>query len=1062
MYAGIRFPRFLLTTPLLLALLAGCADDDDSIVTTPVNPAEVRTLAVDLGLDGNPVDGHVIPAANDPKFILGRAIFFSSKMSGSGDISCASCHMPQLGTADGLSLAVGVDAVFPDIAGPGRVQSLVNSLDPRTDGGPNMSRNVTALFNMGLFNRAQFWDGRVYTMDASVAPNAAGQTIATPDSPFAVGDPHAGESMLQALVLFPVTTLVEMRGFSAYPGVDRHDYRAKIAQNFGHYGDFASVDPTPWLPLFQAAFGPGTAQDLITYANIARAVEAYIQHHTYVDTPWANFLAGNDSALSPAAMRGARLFFTPASEGGANCAACHSGDLFSDEDFHILAIPQIGRGNESQQEDYGRYTVTRVEADRYAFRTPTLLNVAVTAPYGHSGSYPTLEKIIRHHLDPAAAIDAYDFTNLSDVPQLQGLGATYQYAEENTRRALAALQTRADPDLVQPISLGAGQIADLVAFLREGLTDPCVRDAACTAHLIPDTSDPAQAPDSSVMALRFSNFAEGLATRPPAPVVSHVGPDGAVPIGPVVASCTPTRTTPAATVTWSFSEESLAVGFSAPQPLVLPFPLNNDLQFVELESFTGGTAPVDINGDCLLDIFVLQPFAGPTRLYVANGSGGYDERAMDYGLDLTGGYSTAMFADLDGDGDDDLLLGKAQDGPPELWIREGGTFVQTPNAFQAQRNSFSFGVGDIDNDRDLDVFVAYWDFDQLSPDTHLWLNNGDATFEPGDLYYGIADDFQPFDASFSPGFMDYDGDGLLDMLLTADQRQSKVFHNVDGESLANATDTSVITENNGMGVAIADFDRDGDPDWFLTSVDATAGSLPWTTNGNRLYRNEGDGTFVDATDIAGVRHGAWGWGACAADFNNDGMLDIFHTNGYGMWDAELLADVTLSSVSYFINQYLAFNDSPNRFFLGNGDGTFTEMAATLGVDGTNAGLGVICLDADNDGDIDLFVNSNDNRPYFYRNNAAGMADAHFLGVQLSGRYPNSRAIGAKVEITVGGQKQTQWMTLNSNYNSHNAPRLHFGLGAATTVDQIKVYWPGGAVTTQTSVAADAFIAIAQP
>lgn len=1043
-------------------MLSGCFSGDDDAVADPPGQ-QARELARSQGLDGNPVGSHVIPTPDDPRFQLGRALFFSSKLSGSGDISCGACHMPQLGGADGLSLAVGVDSVFPEVAGPGRVQDIADSLDPRTDGGPNMPRNVTTLFNIGLINKAHFWDGRVFTLGDGHAPNGANAPINTPDAPFESADSRAGDSMLQALVLFPVITLVEMRGFSAFPGLERQDYRDTLAQRIGHHGEFASLGPSPWLPLFQRAFGPGNAEQLITYSNITRAIEAYIQAQTFVDTPWKAFLAGNDDAMSAAAQRGAKLFFASAAEGGANCSACHTGDLFTDEAFHILAVPQIGRGGgEAQQDDFGRYAVSKVETDRYAFRTPPLLNVAVTAPYGHAGAHSTLEAIIRHHLDPAAAIDGYDFDNLSSLPQFQGLGVSYRNAERNTRRALAALQRVADPKLVVPLRLSDAQVADLVAFLDEGLTDPCVRDMECMAFVVPD---PADGPDDSIMDVGFSTFEQGLAKRPPALVRPQVGPDASVPLGPVAAACEPVRRVPASEANWHFSEEGGALGFLPASRTRLPFPLNNDFQLLELLNFSGGVAPVDINDDCRLDLYFATPFTGPNRLYVADDAGGYVERAADYGLDLVGGYSSVAFADLDGDGDDDLLAGKVRDGAPELWLRVGNQFVKSPEseAFSAKRSSYGFGVGDIDNDNDLDVFAAYWDFPQLAPDNYLWLNNGDGTFEPGDEYYGIAAAFQPFNSAFAPGFMDYNGDSLLDMLLVADQRQTKLFRNVGGESLENVTDPDVITDTNGMGSAIADFDGDGDADWFVTSIDASVSSLPWTADGNRLYRNDG-GTFVDATDEAGVRNGAWGWGACAADFNNDGHIDIFHTNGFGVWDTALMAQLTVSSsqINAFASLYPGFNYTPNRLFLNNGNGTFTEQAGLLGVNGNEPGLGVVCFDSENDGDVDIVVHPSSGAPTFYRNNAAGMANANFVTLVLRGRYPNAKAIGAKVEITAGGRTQTRWVTHNSNHNSHNPLWVHVGLGGASRVSLVRITWPTGVVSTVSNLAGNAFHAIDQP
>ena len=151
------------------------------------------------------------------------------------------------------------------------------------------------------------------------------------------------------------------------------------------------------------------------------------------------------------------------------------------------AIPQIGRGKgdgPTGDNDFGRFRETGVETDRFAFRTPSLINVAVTGPSGHSGAYATLEAVVRHHLDAATAAAAYDYSRLETGMQTAN-------APANTAAAVAQLEAlRASGDARLPdVVLSDRQIADLVAFL-EALTDPCVMDRACLAPWIADDSDP--------------------------------------------------------------------------------------------------------------------------------------------------------------------------------------------------------------------------------------------------------------------------------------------------------------------------------------------------------------------------------------------------------------------------------------------------------------------------------------------------------------------------------------------------------------------------------------------
>ena len=441
------------------------------------NPAEIRELAAKNGLDGDPLNGRSFPSIEEPLAQLGRDLFFSKALSGSTDTACVSCHHPVLGAGDALPLSIGVQAELPDVLGPGRVHSaaLAALADMDYDGGPPVPRNAPTTFNIALWERFLFHDGRVERL-----PEGG---IRTPDSAFGVADPEASD-LVSAQARFPITSPEEMRA----------DFEAEAPNDLLRealvHRIVAQELPNTWEQAFQEAYDrPDPASVLITPHTIAEAIAAYEASQIFVDSPWSRFMAGDDDAISAEARRGAGLFFRPVARGGAHCVACHSGDFFTDEKFHVVAFPQVGRGKGDGaygDNDFGRERETGDPEDRYAFRTPSLLNVAETGPYGHAGSYLTLEGVVRHHLDPEAAIERYDF-GLTELRQLQP-GLQGDHALENTEAALAQLQTLSTrgKSRLEIAEMADADVSALVAFL-ESLTDPCVRDRVCLDPWIPDT-----------------------------------------------------------------------------------------------------------------------------------------------------------------------------------------------------------------------------------------------------------------------------------------------------------------------------------------------------------------------------------------------------------------------------------------------------------------------------------------------------------------------------------------------------------------------------------------------
>jgi len=480
----------------LVVLLAACSSSPPR--NEAALDARLRDLIIVQSLTGDPSLGRDLPQIGDPLAQLGKQLFYSKALSGNMDVACVSCHHPLLGGGDGLTLPIGVDAVEPDVLGPGR---------SHPSGVPNVARNAPTTFNIGLWDAVQFHDGRVESLDKPAGQGGAGpRGIHTPDAPPGMADPQAGADLTAAQSRFPVTSVSEMRGAAVAAHRSNRSVRSYLCARLGDYGPAAGeLSGSTWQAEFAAVFGPDPQpQSLITDDRIAAALSAFQRSQLFVNTPWRAYVQGDNAALTPAAKRGALLFLQTAQQGGAGCAVCHRGDFFTDEQFYALAMPQVGLGKQDdpyyeradvQANDFGRWYATFDEQDRYRFRTPTLLNVAVTGPYGHDGAYATLEGVIRHHLDPAAALANYDPTQL-DPGVLTTHTATYGAT------ALARLeQDRRAGVLPLPVQrLTAGEIADLVAFLA-ALTDPCVQDAACLAPWLPGSAD--ADPDGLRLVARF-------------------------------------------------------------------------------------------------------------------------------------------------------------------------------------------------------------------------------------------------------------------------------------------------------------------------------------------------------------------------------------------------------------------------------------------------------------------------------------------------------------------------------------------------------------------------------
>lgn len=500
--ANIFLPTCFLFLSLALSACGGGGGSDDQdngltgeFVEEPADDGNVNTAATQLDnqlraliaeqeLTGDPSTGRNLPDISAPLPQLGMRLFFSKSLGGEFDSACVSCHHPTLGGSDQLSLPVGVEAVFEDLLGPGR---------EHVDGPPPVPRNAPTTFNSGLWDMGMFHDSRVESLDPTPNANGANGEIRTPDTAFGIADNNAGANLPTAQARFPVTSAEEMRTSRFESGASNDDVRNHLAARLGNYGiGINELDRNEWLPLFQAAFGnTSDAESLITYDNIALAIAEYERSQNFVDTPWRDYVQGDNTAISDNAKRGAISFYTSAEENGGNCFACHGGDKFTAERHATVAFPQIGPGKgDGNDDDFGRERETGDAEDRYRFRVPSLLNVALTAPYGHAGAYQSLNQVLDHYNNPRGTVDNYfdnggwcqqpQFRDLANCPNL------YPNARQNSQAALAKLGAERDAGTSRfpNLNLDRQQRNDIIAFLNT-LTDRCASNDSCIRAWIP-------------------------------------------------------------------------------------------------------------------------------------------------------------------------------------------------------------------------------------------------------------------------------------------------------------------------------------------------------------------------------------------------------------------------------------------------------------------------------------------------------------------------------------------------------------------------------------------------
>lgn len=466
---------------------------------------------------------------------------------------------------------------------------------------------------------------------------------------------------------------------------------------------------------------------------------------------------------------------------------------------------------------------------------------------------------------------------------------------------------------------------------------------------------------------------------------------------------------------------SLGTGGAQTDPTFTKITVGNIV--TDLEGSISGTWG-DYDGDGFLDLYVANSgFSGVLNsLYRNNGDGTFTKQLTNSFLTTLGATSSATWADLDNDGDLDLVVARFYSGPVEILFNEGaGVFRPILTTNTATVRPFNAGLADMNGDGWLDVFLS----NAAASPPVAYLNQADGAFrrltasEMGEpLLYPAS--------SYYPAWGDYDNDGDADLLLST---PNGVFlYQNDGKGkFARVMVGSLATETSTCSVQWVDYDNDG---WLDVSVVGITRAIA-------LHRNLGGTNFVNQASTAQLGSAIEAYDSAWGDADNDGDLDLFVVNEY---------------------------NRTNTFYRNNGDRTFTSVDIGSPIHDGDHDVGVNWVDYDNDGHLDLFIACGDvalQANLLYHNDGN---TNHWLKVKLSGQASNRSGVGAKIRVTsrIGGQVFEQTRQISAcGYGAGHGLIAHFGLGDATVAEKVRIEWPSGNVQELASQPVDRILTVTE-
>jgi tetratricopeptide (TPR) repeat protein len=513
-----------------------------------------------------------------------------------------------------------------------------------------------------------------------------------------------------------------------------------------------------------------------------------------------------------------------------------------------------------------------------------------------------------------------------------------------------------------------------------------------------------------------------------------------------------------------------------------------------------GISVADVDGDGVDDIYVCQPAGLPNRLFRNRGDGTFEDMTEPAGVGVLENSACALFADIDNDGKQDLIVVRASG--PLLFLNQGnGKFRLKHDAFQfanpPQGTFTGAAIADYDRDGWLDIYFCLYSYYQGAdqyrypmpyfdaengPPNFMMRNHRDGTFQDVTAQSRLDRNNTRF--SFCCTWGDYNGDGWPDLYVVNDFGRKNLYrNNGDGSFTDVAHEMGVEDVGAGMSGAWVDFDNDGREDLYVADMWTAAGLRISEQSifqkdagpvaralyrkhsmGNSLFQNKGD-HFEDAGMHSGAAMGRWAWCSDAWDFNHDGFTDIYIANGMVsgpagedlnsfFWRQVVANSPNQSRPNHEYEQaWNAINDlirsdrtwsgfERNVFYLNNRDGTFSDISAITGLDSLEDSRTFALGDFDSDGRLEVVLKNRNGPQLRYLKNV--LPDlAPVISFRLSGKKSNRDAIGAKVTIETASGRQTRTIRCGSGFLAQHTKELFFGLGDSKSAVQATIDWPSG-------------------